>query len=108
MTIRSGMQLIFKLFWTAVTKTVLMVDWCPFCSLYIKTSSVAVLFQVSHANFCHFFSSKYGNLNVDVEEGKKENRSKELFSMPFSKFLKTYNESDVYLVQSLPKIMRGN
>lgn len=55
-----------------------------------------------------YLSSKYGNLNVDVEEGKKENRSKELFSMPFSKFLKTYNESDVYLVQSLPKIMRDD
>lgn len=55
-----------------------------------------------------YLNSKYGNLTVDVEEGKKENRSKELFNMPLSKFLKIYNQSDVYLVQSLPKIMRDD
>lgn len=55
-----------------------------------------------------YLSSKYGKIEVDVEEGKKENRSKELFHMPLSKFLNMYNKSDVYLVQSLPKIMRDD
>lgn len=53
-----------------------------------------------------YLSLKYGDLVVDVEEGKKENRSNELFNMPFKLFLKIYNESDVYLVHSLPKAMR--
>jgi lysine-specific demethylase 8 len=47
-------------------------------------------------------------VKFDVEEGKKENRSKELFNMPLDEFLNTYKEKDIYLVTSIPKIMRGN
>jgi lysine-specific demethylase 8 len=54
-----------------------------------------------------FNSSKFGKLKFDVEEGKKENRSKELLNIPLDEFLKSYKEKDVYLVASLPKIMRG-
>ena len=52
-------------------------------------------------------SSKFGEVEFDVEEGKKEDRSRELFNMPLGKFLKSYKEKDIYLVASVPKIMRG-
>ena len=46
-------------------------------------------------------------MKFDVEEGKKENRSRELFNMPLDEFLNSYKEKDVYLVASVPKIMQG-
>lgn len=46
-------------------------------------------------------------MKVDVEEGKKENRSKQLFNMPLEEFLQSYQEKDIYLVASVPEIMRG-
>ena len=55
-----------------------------------------------------YLSSKFGKVKFDVEEGKKENRSKELFNMPLEEFLKSYKEKDIYLVASVPKIMRGD
>ena len=58
-------------------------------------------------SWLHIFSSKFGKVRFDVEEGKKENRSKELFNMDLDEFLKSYQEKDIYLVASVPKAMRG-
>ncbi|CAB3977741.1 Hypothetical predicted protein [Paramuricea clavata] len=55
-----------------------------------------------------YLSSKFGEVKFDVEEGKKENRSRELFNMPLGEFLKSYKEKDIYLVASVPKIMRDD
>ncbi|XP_046858882.1 uncharacterized protein LOC124452390 isoform X2 [Xenia sp. Carnegie-2017] len=52
-----------------------------------------------------YMRKKFGGLKFDVEEGKKENRSKELFNMPLSDFLNSYKSKDIYMVASLPKAM---
>lgn len=53
------------------------------------------------------YRSKYGHLQVDVEQGKKENRSNYLWTMKLEEFLSKYNDSDIYLVNSLPREMMG-
>ncbi|XP_071507437.1 bifunctional peptidase and arginyl-hydroxylase JMJD5-like [Diadema antillarum] len=52
-----------------------------------------------------YLSGRYGDLIVEVEEGKKENRSKDLWRMPLSKFIKSYRQEDVYLVTDVPEEM---
>nr|XP_006815434.1 PREDICTED: lysine-specific demethylase 8-like [Saccoglossus kowalevskii] len=53
-----------------------------------------------------YLRKKYGKLEAEVEEGKKENRSKELYHMSFSSFLDVYSKSDVYMVQSMHNEMK--
>lgn len=55
-----------------------------------------------------YIRSKYGHLQVDVEQGKKENRSNYLWTMKLEEFLSKYNDSDIYLVNSLPREMMGD
>ena len=44
---------------------------------------------------------------MDVEEGKKENRSLATFSFKLKEFINNYKSGDIYMVESLPKPMRG-
>lgn len=53
------------------------------------------------------FREHYGELQVDVEEGKKENRSLSMWRWSFKNFLETYQKEDVYMVHSLEEKMRG-
>ncbi|XP_059152927.1 bifunctional peptidase and arginyl-hydroxylase JMJD5-like isoform X2 [Physella acuta] len=48
-----------------------------------------------------FLRKKYGDLNVKVEVGKKEDRTKRPTSMTLSQFLNSYKTNDLYLVQTL-------
>ena len=52
-------------------------------------------------------SEKYGDLMMDVESGKKEDRSHAMKNVPFRKFLDTYKEADVYMVQDIQDPMKG-
>nr|XP_054756261.1 bifunctional peptidase and arginyl-hydroxylase JMJD5-like isoform X1 [Lytechinus pictus] len=52
-----------------------------------------------------YLSEHYGHLNVEVEEGKKENRSKELWQMSLSQYIQRYQKEDVYLVTDVPPEM---
>ena len=45
---------------------------------------------------------------MEVEEGKKENRSLGTFSFKLKEFISKYKKKDIYMVESLPKPMRGN
>jgi len=45
---------------------------------------------------------------MDVEEGKKENRSLGTFNFKLQDFISRYKKEDVYMVESLPKQMQGN
>ena len=64
---------------------------------------------IFHGTHCMFLppSEHYGHLVVEVEEGKKENRSKDLWHMRLSQFIKHYQERDVYLVTDVPDEMEG-
>ena len=44
---------------------------------------------------------------MDVEEGKKENRSLGTFNFKLQDFIKRYKNEDIYMVESLPKSMKG-
>eukprot|EP00057_Strongylocentrotus_purpuratus_P027318 XP_011681792.1 PREDICTED: lysine-specific demethylase 8 [Strongylocentrotus purpuratus] len=52
-----------------------------------------------------YLSKSYGHLKVEVEEGKKENRSKDLWHMSLSNFIQKYQKEDVYLVTDVPPEM---
>ena len=52
-------------------------------------------------------SEKFGKIKVLVEEGKKENRSKGNFYTSIRKFIKTYKTEDLYVVHTIPPVMRG-
>lgn len=57
-----------------------------------------------------YMKEKYGSLNVAVEPGKKENRTRVALdgsSMNFGEFIDRYNESDVYMVDDVPETMAG-
>ncbi|XP_077988721.1 bifunctional peptidase and (3S)-lysyl hydroxylase Jmjd7-like [Glandiceps talaboti] len=53
-----------------------------------------------------YLRDRYGKLEVEVEEGKKENRSLSLFHMTLARFLDIYNMSDVYMVESMQDQMK--
>ncbi|XP_065174434.1 uncharacterized protein LOC135804481 [Sycon ciliatum] len=56
----------------------------------------------------NYMKNNYGGETVAVEPGKKENRTRvalEGSEMNFGEFLDSYNSSDVYMVDSLPKPM---
>jgi len=52
-------------------------------------------------------SEKYGDLTIDIEHGKKEDRSHDMNAVPFRKFLDSYKENDVYMVQNIQDPMKG-
>ncbi|XP_066271363.1 bifunctional peptidase and (3S)-lysyl hydroxylase Jmjd7-like [Branchiostoma lanceolatum] len=54
-----------------------------------------------------YLSAQYGDVKVDVEEGKKENRSWPAYVLSFREFLSTYKNRDIYLVESIEPPMRG-
>lgn len=46
-------------------------------------------------------------MGIDVEEGKKENRSLATFHFKLQDFISRYKNEDIYMVESLPLKMRG-
>ena len=52
-------------------------------------------------------SEKYGDLDVDIEYGKKESRSDDAKVISFKKFLDTYKDDDIYMVQDVKPSMKG-
>lgn len=54
------------------------------------------------------FSKKFGRIAMDVEEGKKENRSLRTFNFKLQDFINRYKKEDVYMVETLPKQMQGD
>ena len=52
-----------------------------------------------------FFSEMYGDVTVRVDYGKKENRARPADDLTLSEFLAIYNDSDRYLVDTLPQEM---
>ncbi|XP_065829101.1 tRNA wybutosine-synthesizing protein 5-like [Oscarella lobularis] len=55
-----------------------------------------------------YLSSKYGNLEVELETGKKEDRSKFGFFSTLKKFIENYKKKSVYMIGSLPKPLRND
>ena len=66
---------------------------------YFKWSSQPYMSDVS------FSSENYGDVTVRVDYGKKENRARPADDLTFTEFLAIYNESDRYLVDTLPQEM---
>ena len=52
-----------------------------------------------------FSSEHYGDVTVRVDYGKKENRARPADNLTFMEFLAIYNDSDRYLVDTLPQEM---
>ena len=52
-----------------------------------------------------FLRKNYGDVIVRVDYGKKENRARAADDLPLSEFLAIYNDSDRYLVDTLPQEM---
>ena len=48
-----------------------------------------------------FFRKHYGHWKVDVELGKKENRSGNMIHITYGEYLDRYNTSDIYLVSHI-------
>ena len=56
----------------------------------------------------HFYSSEhYGAQVVEIEMGKKENRSADVKVMTMSDFVRLYKEKDVYMVVDILQEMMG-
>ena len=52
-----------------------------------------------------FFRENYGDVTVRVDYGKKENRARPADDLTLAEFLTIYNDSDRYLVDTLPQEM---
>lgn len=52
-----------------------------------------------------FLRKKYGDVVVRVDYGKKENRARPADDLTLAEFLAIYNDSDRYLVDTLPQEM---
>lgn len=55
--------------------------------------------------FNAFCRENYGDIIVRVDYGKKENRARSADNMELREFLTIYNDSDRYLVDTLPEAM---
>ncbi|XP_063434150.1 uncharacterized protein LOC134715718 [Mytilus trossulus] len=55
-----------------------------------------------------YLEKEYGSLFVDVEGGKKEDRKAQAYTMPMSKFLQIYNQSNVYMVHDVANEMKAD
>ena len=58
--------------------------------------------QLQFFCFCFLKSEEFGDVEVNVDYGKKENRERSADVMTLKEFLKIYNSTDRYLVDSLP------
>ena len=47
-----------------------------------------------------------GNFSIDVEIGKKENRTKGVLRMSFKQFVERYRDQDVYMVNRVPVFLQ--
>lgn len=57
----------------------------------------------------HFVESeKFGDVEVNVDYGKEENRERPADVMRLREFLKIYNRTDQYLVDSLPEALQSD
>lgn len=54
-----------------------------------------------------YLSKQYGREIVDIERGKKEDRSGDNIRLDLAKFLQIYNSSDMYVVHSISESMQG-
>lgn len=54
-----------------------------------------------------YLSGEFGEEGIDVEEGKKENRSMATFHFKLQEFIRRYKDEDIYMVESLPLKMQG-
>lgn len=63
-------------------------------------NDILTLYHLQH-------SEKFGQEGIDVEEGKKENRSLATFHFKLQDFISRYKDEDIYLVETLPAKMRG-
>lgn len=63
-------------------------------------NDILILYRLQH-------SEKFGQEGIDVEEGKKENRSLATFHFKLQDFISRYKDEDIYLVETLPAKMRG-
>lgn len=63
-------------------------------------NDILILYHLQH-------SEKFGQEGIDVEEGKKENRSLATFHFKLQDFISRYKDEDIYLVETLPAKMRG-
>ncbi|KAK3579916.1 hypothetical protein CHS0354_012457 [Potamilus streckersoni] len=55
-----------------------------------------------------YMREKYGEEEVQVEHGKKENRSEKYYEFTLNRFLSIYNKSNLYMVHDIPKQMAGD
>ncbi|XP_041365632.1 bifunctional peptidase and arginyl-hydroxylase JMJD5-like [Gigantopelta aegis] len=55
-----------------------------------------------------YLSKTFGNIMIEVEEGKKENRDFGMERMSLKKFLNIYKTKDIYLVNDLPMSMKAD
>ena len=64
--------------------------------------------RLIHFYFVSFIntSEKYGDIEVNVDYGKKENRERPADIMILREFLEIYNKTDRYLVDSLPDALQ--
>lgn len=53
-----------------------------------------------------YLSETFGQEGIEVEEGKKENRSLATFHFKLQDFIRRYKNEDIYMVESLPVKMR--
>ncbi|KAI0221585.1 hypothetical protein LSAT2_027102 [Lamellibrachia satsuma] len=55
-----------------------------------------------------YLAEKYGDIDIDVEHGKKELRADDTRVLSFRKFLDTYKDDDIYMVQNVKPSMKGD
>ncbi|XP_037080386.1 uncharacterized protein LOC119101199 [Pollicipes pollicipes] len=55
-----------------------------------------------------YLRKEFGNLNVDVEVKKKEDRGQGSLDMSFAQYLSIYSKEDYYMVYSVPEEMHGD
>ena len=83
-----------------LTTTIFHLFYCIYC-LIVTNDFVFAFISFSK------FRSTYGDIEVDVEEGKKENRSQGVWSMRLADYIDLYEKKDVYMVHSVPPKMAG-
>ena len=70
--------------------------------------TIIPLCQLRYDNFLHVsFRKIYGEERVEIERGKKEDRDGKALELKLSKFLDIYQDSDLYMVHTVPDSMKG-
>ena len=73
---------------------------CHNIQLYIVCNIFSCFFSILK------ISEKFGDTEVNVDYGKKENRERPADVMTLREFLMIYNSTDRYLVDSLPDVLQ--